>query len=350
MTNYALDKLDLQILEKIIEGTGIEFNYTTLSETAGKHRSTIIRRVDELLANEIISPPNCFPRGLIYDEFPLLITVFADLPNEAENLIREDPNIFAGFYIIEENYNVLLFEYHKTVKSYQLWRERLTLEKKIPSRATREPSTSHFLSNELIEKYDTSAVLELLEEFFTKKKQKSIKINDFELDYTSFEILKSLIKGKLGEKNFLRINENKLAQDLGKHRKTIEQHIKKLINNGTIESPSCYFVNFFAPKGFFLVFSLVEPSADMQSKFINIVQKDPHVPLLFRVSAGKYNLAMLSAHGSADELLEWNQNHKEDFIRTQKVIILSPNSIIYLDQLKIARNIISKRMSSLEID
>lgn len=350
MTNYAFDKLDLQILEKIIEGTGIEFNYTRLSETVGKHRSTIIRRVDELLANNVISRPNCFPKGLIFDEFPLFITVFADLPKEAEEWIREDPNIFAGFKIIEENYNVLLFEYHKTVKSYQLWRESLVNLQKIPSRATREPSSGHFLSNALIEKYEMNAVLELLEANFTKKKQKSIEINNFELDYTSFEILKSLIKGKLGEKNFLRINENQLAQDLGKHRKTIEQHIKKLINQGAIESPSCYFVNFFAPKGFFLVFSLVEPLADMQRKFIDIIQNDPHVPLLFRVSAGKYNLAMLSAHSSADELLEWNQNHKEDFIRTQKVIILSPNSIIFLDQLKIARDIISKRLSSLEID
>ena len=334
-----LDKLDLVILKEIIQGNGIEFNYTTISKKLNKHRSTIARWVSEFLEQQIITPPLCFPKGLIYDEYPLFTVVFADLPKKAEAWIKEDPNIYAGFYIIEENYNILLFEYHETILSYQLWRENLVKENMIPPRSSREPSTAYYLSNELIEKHDIKVILSLLKNEYSQK-QRHIKINHFEMDYNGFELLALLISGKDTNSSFIRVNENKLANKLGRHRKTIEQHIKKLLENGVIEHPSCYLSNYFAPKNYFMVFSLME--ADLH--IIEEIKKDFHVPLLYRVSAGKYNFSLISIHKSADELLQWNQRYKEKFIRSQKVSILSPNSIIFLDQLKIAHKIIERRL------
>ncbi|MHC1592295.1 MAG: winged helix-turn-helix transcriptional regulator [Candidatus Helarchaeales archaeon] len=348
MNAYDLDELDLKILREIISGNGIELNYTNLSRSVNKHRSTVIRRINFLIENEIISRPYCFPMGLIFNEYPLFIVVYADLPKEAEPWMKSDPHIFAAFHIIEENYNVLLFEYHKTVHSYQTWRERLTDEKKIPSRAHREPSTSYYLSNNLVIKHDIQAVLGLLEQEFRKERKKFIKIGNDEIDYTTFELLKYVVQGKNGEIDYTRINENRLAQKLGRHRKTIEQHIKKLIEHGIIEFPRCHFLNYYAPKGFFLVFSMLEIDDGLREEFSTQIQADPHVPLLYRVSSGKYSHGMLSVHWSADELLEWNRVYKERLIGSQKVNILSPNAIIFLDQIKIAKHIISKRIEQLK--
>ncbi|MHA1314382.1 MAG: hypothetical protein ACTSRB_10780 [Candidatus Helarchaeota archaeon] len=347
MKNFNFDDLDFKILKEIIQGNGIEFNYTNLSQGVKKHRSTVIRRINDLLEKKIITQPICFPKGLIFQEYPLFIIVYADLPNQAEKWMKNDPNIFAGFYIIDENYNVLLFEYHKTVHSYQIWRESLTGEKKIPSRSNREPSTSYYLSNDLIQKYDLTSVLYLIEEEFEKGRKKNIEINNYEIDYTSYELLKYVIHGKINETDYIRINENSIAQKLRKHRKTIEQHIKKLIEHDIIEFPRCYFQNFFAPVGFFLVFSLIEIDDSIRKDFVDKIQADHHVPLLYKVSSGKYSHGMISVHRSADELLSWNQTYKEEYIGSQKVNILSPNSIIFLNQLKIANDIIIKRINAL---
>ena len=77
------DLLNLKILEKICQGEGISFNISRLSQTLNKHRSTIKKRIDNLLKFNVINVPNC-PFSYLYREYPLLVMVFADFPNRKE--------------------------------------------------------------------------------------------------------------------------------------------------------------------------------------------------------------------------------------------------------------------------
>ena len=117
MLNFILDELNLKILKNITNSNpenGIEINYTNISEKLNKHRITIKRRIDDLLKIGLIDYPICYPTGLLTKNYPLLGIVYADLPFQAEieEWMREDENVFAGFRIIDGNYNTLLLEYH----------------------------------------------------------------------------------------------------------------------------------------------------------------------------------------------------------------------------------------------
>ncbi len=340
-----LDKLNLQILKEISSGFGLSIDYGLLSQKLGKHRSTIKRRIDDLFENKIITPPIYFPLGLITKEFPLFVIVFADLPETTKNWLSTDENIFAAFRIIEGDYNTLIFEYHKTVLSYHIWRENLVKQNKIPSREHRHASESYHFSNDLIQKYEPNAVFGYLEEEFNKNKK--ININNYEIDFVGFNILKNL----LSTNKYIKINKNLLSQKLAVHRKTIELRIKKLRKLELIDYPSCNFLNFFAPPTFYLVLTFLEISA-MQDEIIEDLKKDYNVPIVYKISAGKYNLSIISSHPSIDDFFYWNLKYKNKFssIKSQKNVYLSPNMIIFLNQKKIVDRIIDKKMRLQEIE
>ncbi|NVM02343.1 MAG: Lrp/AsnC family transcriptional regulator [Candidatus Helarchaeota archaeon] len=340
-----LDKLNLQILKEISSGIGLTVDYGLLSEKLGKHRSTIKRRIDDLFKNKIIMPPIYFPFGLITKEYPLFVLVFADLPESAKDWLLSDNNIFAAFKIIEGDHNTLIFEYHKTVLSYQIWRENLVKQNKIPSREHRHASTSYYFSNNLIEKYEPNAIIGHLEEEF--RKNKKILINNYEIDFVGFNILKNLLlKG-----NYLKINKNMLSQKLGIHRKTIELRIKKLKKLKLIDYPSCYFSNFFAPPTYYLILTFLEIEAKLE-EIIADLKNDYNIPIIYKISAGKYNLSIISSHPSIDDFFYWNLKYKNKFnsIKSQRNVYLSPNMKIFLNQNKIIDGLIEKEMKLLEME
>ena len=343
-----LDELNLKILKNITNSNpdnGIEINYTNISEKLGKHRITIKRRIDELFKKNIIDYPICYPYGFLYDKYPLFIIVYADLPSEAEKWMIDDENIFAGFRIIDGNYNTLLLEFHETVLEYQNWRANLTKSNKIPSRKGREPSISYYLSNELLIKNDPTVLINLLKEELSKHKK--IVINKEELDATDFDILECLILGQ-NKQDFFKVNEYKLSLKLEVHRKTIEKRIQKMIENGLIIKPRCFFKNYFAPTGYYIVCSLIEIEEN-EDEFLKQIQEDHHVPIVFRTSTEKYNIVKFSAHTSMDGHLRWNQdNRKKFFIKAQKVNYLSENSIIFVNGEKIWNKIFDNIFKELE--
>ncbi|NHI92520.1 MAG: hypothetical protein EAX96_08445 [Candidatus Lokiarchaeota archaeon] len=342
-----LDELNIKILQHITnctEDNGVEINYTNISDKLGKHRITIKRRIEELLKKNIINFPICYPYGLLYKNYPLFIIVYADLPPEADIWMKEDKNIFAGFRIIDGNYNTLLLEFHQTVLQYQNWRANLTRLKKIPSRKGREPSISYYLSNDLLLKNDTTVLINLLREELTKHKK--ILINKEELDATDFDILECLLYGE-NDIPFFKVNEYKLSLKLNVHRKTIEKRIQKMIESGLISKPKCYFKNYFAPTGYYLVCSFIE-IAENEEEFLEKIKNDNHVPIVFRTSTEKYNILKFSVHNSMDHHLKWNEQYRKEFFKAQKVNYLSENSIIFIDGEKIWNNILEIKMKEQE--
>ncbi|MHA1379102.1 MAG: hypothetical protein ACTSRG_12035 [Candidatus Helarchaeota archaeon] len=334
-----LDKLSLQILKEVSSGFGLVIDYSQMSEKLGKHRSTVKRRIGKLIENKIITPPIYFPRGFIFKEYPLFVLVFADLPESTKDWFLSDKNIFAAFRIIEGQHNMLIFEYHKTIFSYQTWRENLIKNNKIPSRKNRHASTSYLFSNNLVEKYEPNAIIGYL--YDTYKKSKTIRLNNYELDGVNINILKNLLTNS----SYIKINKNILSQKLGVHRKTVELRIKKLKKLKMIDYPACYFLNFFSPPDYFLILSFLEMESE-KDKLIEDFKKDYNVPVVYNISAGKYNICTISSHSSIDDFFFWNLKYKKNYqsIKSQRIVFLSPTMIIFINQKKIIDALIDQKM------
>ncbi|MFX0136728.1 MAG: hypothetical protein ACFFDN_24035, partial [Candidatus Hodarchaeota archaeon] len=239
----------------------------------------------------------------------------------------------------------LIFEYHKTVLSYQTWRENLVKQNKIPSREHRHASTSYYFSNDLIEKYEPNAIFGHFEKDFSKNKR--ILMNNYEIDFVGFNILKNLLL----KNKYIKINKNLLSQKLGVHRKTIELRINKLKKLKIIDYPLCYFLNFFAPPTYFLILTFLEIAAKME-EIVEDLKKDYNVPIIYKISAGKYNLSTISSHPSIDDFFYWNLKYKNKYksIKSQRNVYLSPNMIIFLNQKKIVDAIIDQKMNAQKIE
>ena len=215
------DRLNLEILKKICQGEGITFNISQLSDRLSRHRSTIKKRIQHLRDHNIINKPTC-PFLYLYTEYPLFLVVYADFPNYKDIVewINTDEHIFAAYSIREEEYNIMLIEFHKSLTDYTRWREELITKGKIPPRENRRASTSLFFSNDLQIKYAPETTINVLENYF--KKTKKLEINGYKMDHLDLEILRCLLVG-----DGIKINENHLSKKLNSHRKTIENRITK---------------------------------------------------------------------------------------------------------------------------
>jgi len=339
------DQLNLQILEKVCQGKGITFNISQLSSELNRHRSTIKKRIDNLLKYNIINKPVC-PLTYLYREYPLFVVVFADFPNlkVVEDWLKTDEKIFATYSIREEEYNVLIIEFHESLTHYQQWREELITKGKIPSRENRRASTSLFFSNDLQIKYEPEITIKVLEELYKQKKK--IEINEYRMDKLDLDILECLLYG-----NGIKINENFLSKQLNSHRKTIENRIKKLIFNQIIQRPRCQFPQFFLPSNLLLIFSLID-IRDLNQKILEELQNDFHIPVIFKVSIGKYNMLLFSVHESIDTFLTWNINYRDRFPNTfgiEKIDYLSPRMTTFVDIQKVSMGVIKRKLEELTV-
>jgi len=179
-----INRTAITLVKHVCSGDGVDVNLTKLAKALGKHRSTVRKRVNDLIEKKIINPPVC-PFPGVFKHFPLIILTFADLPHTEQTLknLRNDGHVFALFRLRERGYNSLLIQFHKSVVDHQIWRERLI--KKIG----RFTSQSTYIPNQLMFKYDPSAVVSYIEE---DVKKGLLTVNNWKMDGLSFEIVKLL--------------------------------------------------------------------------------------------------------------------------------------------------------------
>ncbi len=343
-SNLLNDEINLLLLESLVSGKLVSINISTLSKVLGRHRNTIRNEVLELLQHKIVNPPICpFMMGL-FREYPLLVIVRADLPDEKpfRDWVTQDQHIFAVYHSRQGQYNTIMFLYHKDVLSYQLWRESLTEEGKIPPRERRFPSSSMYVSNQLLLKYDPSSAIDLIETELNRHKK--VEINDLELNDLQFTILRRLISGGV-----FKLNENLLSRELGIHRKTVAKRYNQLLKGGWILEPVCRFPDLLFPPNYLLAFSLVEILSSRE-KITLAFQNDPHVSMALRVSIGGFNVLLFSAHPDISEHMEWEQSLSKrfpGFIGHVDTTYLSPKTKILIDQQKVSLSIIEKRLEQI---
>ncbi|MEM2153760.1 MAG: Lrp/AsnC family transcriptional regulator [Nitrososphaeria archaeon] len=336
--------LDLRLLENICSGRGLEINIASLSRLLKKHRKTVKERVDMLLSNKIIDRPVA-PFKALFHELPLLVISYADLPydNKIIEWLKEDKNIFAAYRIREGESNMVIFEFHKSVWDYHVWRESIVANGKIPERGKRAPSHNYYFSNQGIFKYEPSVGLKLIEEEFNKRGY--VEINECRLDKVSVEILRCLLKGE-----GINVNENFLAKELNVSRKTVIKRIEKLHLKGVILKPLCRFPNFFVPPNFLLVLSMIEVRGN-KSNIVEDILKDNHISLAYHISNGRYNLLLFQNHKDIEDYLAWEDIYTkkyQDCFGSIKITFLSPKMTILIDQQKVSLGIIRSKIEEIK--
>ncbi|MGQ9542782.1 MAG: Lrp/AsnC family transcriptional regulator [Candidatus Bathyarchaeia archaeon] len=344
LADMLSDELNLRLLKKLCSGYGLNINLSYLARHLRKHRNTIRGRVKELTGNAVIDRP-IFPFMALFKERPILVVVYADLPDDdkVQDWLRTDTNIFAAFRVREGEYNMMLFELHKSLWSYHTWREAIVRDGKIPGRGGRIPSTAIYLSNELMEKYEPQAPVQLIVDGFKNGLIRDI--NGVELDDLTLNILTHLVNGE-----GIFVNESLIAKELGVHRRTVSERIRKLVDAGAILGPVCRFPSFFVPPNFLLIFSLIELRMEYE-KFIQEIRSDPHVSLAYRISEGRYNLLLFEAHLNIESYLQWESSYSSRFpncFGSIKNTYLSPRMAVSIDQQKVSLGVIEERLLAVE--
>ena len=343
MTFLLDDELNLRLLSLLCAGKGLEINLLKLSKVLDRHRETIRKRVKELLRQKIIDRP-IYPYIELFKEYPLLVIAYADLPNDGrtENWLSLDKNIFSAFKVREGDYNMMLFEFHRGLEEYLMWRDRLTVEGKIPERRVRIPSSVIYVSNRSILKYEPNVSLKLIE--IEMSNRGKTKIGNVTLDPLTLQIMKSLLSG-VG----IKTNENLIGRDLQIHRATVKNRIQKLLRARIILPPLCRFPNFFVPPDFLLVFSMLELK-HRSSDFEKDILHDPHISVAYHISQGRYNLLLFEVHRTIEDYLIWEAEYSKKYpllFGSIKNNYLSPQMTIDIDQQKVSLAAIEDRLLDL---
>lgn len=334
------DVQDILLLKNICEGRGLDINIAYLSRRLGKHRHTISNRVNMLLCHKIIDRP-VFPFVGLFKEYPLLIVSYSDLPYDDKTLnwLKEDRNVFAAYWAREGESNIVIFEFHKDVWDYHVWREGIATDGKIPERGKRAPSHNFYFSNRSIFKYEPSVGMRLIEEEFGEKK--AVRINDYTLDEVALQVLKCLVQGE-----GIRLNENLLAKEINVSRTTVLNKIAAFQERGLILQPLCRFPHFFVPPNYLLILSMVEVRGSKEQIVQEILQ-DPHISLAYHISEGRYNLLLFECHKSIEDYLRWESFYTESYLGcfgSIKITVLSPRMTILIDQQKVSLGLIASKL------
>jgi predicted transcriptional regulator len=344
INNLLEDELNLQLLSNICSGEGVHVNINELSRILKKHRNTIRERVNQLFDHSIISKP-IYPFSWLYKEYPLMIIARADLPRDdiTGNFIEKDPHIFAAFFKKDEEFNTLLIEYHKDLHSYLMWTDAVVHEGKLPPQETRYPTDAMFFSNQTFIKYNPEHLILLIENDYDRIQRR---LNGYELDTLSLQILKKLMNGE-----GIQTNEYVLAERLNIHRKTVERRIQSLLKENIISPPVCRFPRFVVPPDYTLVMSLVELKKQHE-KVEKAWRNDPHIPLVLRASTGRYTHLVFSGFYWIKDHIAWEEKYNQDCtgcIGAIKNTYLSPSMMFSIDQQFVALEIIKHRLEKMII-
>jgi predicted transcriptional regulator len=344
MSDLLTDKLNLDILEKLCSGVGVEVNISALAKFFKRHRNTIKSQVNALFEYNIINRP-IYPFTWLCQVYPLLVIARAEYPRneQIDNWFKEDKHIFAAFYVRDEEYNTLLIEYHENVHEYGRWKKKLLQEKIIPSSEVSSPAHVLIFSNKDIFKYQPFSPIYVMEEKYFDGEE--LEINGYKMNNLCFEILKKLVLGE-----GIRTNENVLAQSLNVHRRTIERRISALLAEGIIFRPACRFPIFFAPPDMILVYYLMEIKKE-KDKIEKAINLDSHIPLAIEAGIGRYNFLLFGIFFSVEDHFRWEEKYDDRFkdcVGAMKKIYLSPKMAASIDQQKVSLNIIKSKKEALE--
>jgi DNA-binding Lrp family transcriptional regulator len=282
------DQLNLRILRYLVSGEGVSINIRAMSKDLKIHRATVKRKLNLLYSSNILTRP-FYPFPYLYEAYPLLILVKADMPRSKDiiDFLKDDSHIFAAFSCMEGPYNTFLIEFFKDLESYHDWREKIVKEHKIPSRGTRSPGDAKIFSNKLTFKYDPNCFINDLSEDF--KNNKKININDVVLDKNSFDIFVKVMNGEHVQRS-----DAFLSEEIGINRKTVKKRIEILLKEKIIGRPKCFFPDLFIPPGYTFIVTMIEVKSRI-SDIRNYLTKNNNVSRAQEASTGRYNLLIFSA-------------------------------------------------------
>lgn len=344
MSDLFEDKENLILLENLVSGESVSVNFNALSKILGKHRNTIKKKVDLIFDRKILDRPICPFLGL-YKVYPLLVVVRMNLPEDERVIkwVKEDPHIFAAFRSRQGEYNIVLFIYHESITSYQIWMDSISSVLKIrynvPDKDTRFVSSTAYFSNQLIIKYSPSSGMSLIEMDFRDKGE--LTINGHTLDETDLKIMKCLVSGE-----GIKINQSLLCQRTGLHRKTVEKRLGALLKEELISEPMCRFPSFFVPPNYIMTYSLFEIK-DSRDKVMEEIRKDPHIPIAIKVIHERYNLLLFGNHRNISDHLRWEESYRKRFpdsFGSANITYLSPEMTISFDQQIVSLSIFRTRL------
>ena len=306
MNKNLEDQLNLKIMEQICSGNGVTVNVTELSNLFEKHRNTIKNNIAKLFEHKILERPS-YPFSHLFKEWPLLVIEKANFQRDLKTniFIEKDPSIWAAFFAKEDEYNTLLIEFHKDLYSYQNWKESIINEEKITLNEKSYPSEAVFLTMKNLIKYDPSVSVQIIQNNFQNNRHvdlNGLRMNDFRL-----ELLSLLVTGK-----GISTNENHLGNILNVHRRTVKRRIEKLINQRILDNPVCCFPRVWVPPEYSLVFSLLEVKRNYDL-LLRTFKNDPHIPVLFRATVDKFNIAIFSVFYKMEDFLEWAEEYDQRF-------------------------------------
>ncbi|MFX1483885.1 MAG: hypothetical protein ACFFCP_11950 [Promethearchaeota archaeon] len=330
------DILNIKLLQLICSGTGVDINISELSKQLKIHRNTVASRLENLFSNKIIDRPfHPFPK--LFAEYPLLVIEKANLPrNQRINVwIEKNPHIWAAFFVKDEEYNTLLIELHEDLHAHQVWRDYILQGEYLSSEAI-------YLSTKAIIKNDLTASVDLLKSDSHNFPQ--MKINGLTIDQTYLDLIEVLLLGKS-----VWTNPNSLARELNVHRMTIQRRLDLLLQENIISNPVSRFPRIWAPPGYFIVLSLIE--LKKQKDYISkILTEDPHISLLVRASAGKYNLLAIGCFWRLRDHLTWEEEYDQRFsgsIGAVKNLYLSPSMTFSIHQQYVPLEYLKKRLANI---
>lgn len=306
MKGILEDQLNLKIMELICSGKGVSINVTELSNIFEKHRNTIKNNITKIFEYKILEKPS-YPFTQLFTEWPLLVIEKANFQRDLKTnmFIEKDPSIWAAFFAKEDDYNTLLIEFHKDLYSYQNWRESIINEKKITLEEKSYPSEAVFLTTRNLIKYDPPVSVQILQNNLKNNRHKELnglRINEFQL-----ELIKLLLLGK-----GISTNENHLGNILNVHRRTVKRRIEKLIDQRILDNPVCCFPRVWVPPEYSLVFSLFEVKKNYDL-LLKTFKNDPHIPILFRATVDKFNIAIFGIFYKMEDFLEWSEDYDQRF-------------------------------------
>ena len=282
------DKLNLRLLRLLVQGEGVSININSIARELKIHRATAKRKINNLFEKKILTNP-FYPFSYLYNAYPMLILVKADMPRSKDviDFLKDDSHIFAAFSCMEGPYNTFLVEYFKDLESYHSWREKIVTERKIPSRESRTPADAYIFSNKLTFKYNPNCFVNDLSRDF--KNRKEIILNDVVIDDVSFKILDNVLNG-----NFIQRNDSFLSSELGINRKTVRHKVEVLQKRNIIGMPKCFFPDLFIPPDYNLVVSMIEVKSRI-SEIRNFIIENDNISRAQEASTGRYNILIFSA-------------------------------------------------------
>jgi len=341
---YSEDELDLRLLRFLLSGEGVHVNVSELSRDLDIHWATAKKKLQFLYDRGILAPP-FYPFLQLFDEYPLLVLVKADMPRTqgVKNFYRDDSHIFAAFSCMEGFYNTFLLEFFESLEDYHSWRSEIVKENKIPARGERTPAQSEFFSNRLTFKYEPNCFIhKIVREF---EDQGFVELNGIKIEDNTFHILEKVMKGE-----GIRTNYSYIGREIGANRKTVKRRIDSLLDKKIIDRPACYFPNLLIPPGYNLIVTMIEARSDID-EVKAFLERDNHVPRAVETSTERYNFLVFSAFESMEEFFEWGEKLDSKFPEAIGAIsktILSSRMVHLIEPQKVSLGFIERRLWSIK--